>query len=257
MTEDIRTLTGRVADEPGSLAFLELGEALRARGQLDAALKIARGGVARHPGLASAHDLVARILCDRDDLAGAFEAWADALRADPLSAVALKGIAFLYYRAGDLAGARLHLERALEANPDDLSIPTAMARMGIRRTPVPAPSTPETAPAPLDVAIVLADRRGMRLRGELHDPSGRDMADAVAAELAGVAKAASRAARLLQLGDWETIAIESPDRNVVLLAPTPDSVLLASHEVALPMARLTLVAERAGRDAQAWLERER
>src|SRR5690349_18984916 len=127
--EEIRTLTAQLADQPDSLAFLELGETLRRRGQLDAALKIARGGVSRYPGLAGAHDLLARVLCDRDDLPGAFEAWADALRVDPLYAAALKGIAFLYFRAGDRGGAHQYLERALEADPDDVAIPAALARL--------------------------------------------------------------------------------------------------------------------------------
>ena len=77
MTDDIRALTARLADEPGSLAFLELAEALRRRGQLDAAHKVARGGITRYPGLADAHDLMARILSDQGDLAGAFDAWGD------------------------------------------------------------------------------------------------------------------------------------------------------------------------------------
>ena len=46
MTDDIRTLTTRLAEEPTSLAFLELAEALRRRGQLEAA--------SRWPGAASA-----------------------------------------------------------------------------------------------------------------------------------------------------------------------------------------------------------
>ena len=59
MSDEIRALTARLADEPTSLAFLELGEALRRRGQYDAAAKVARGGLSRYPGLADAHDLVA------------------------------------------------------------------------------------------------------------------------------------------------------------------------------------------------------
>jgi hypothetical protein len=62
VSDDIKTLTARLADEPASLAFLELGEALRRRGQLDAAYKVARGGLSRYPALADAHDLLGRIL---------------------------------------------------------------------------------------------------------------------------------------------------------------------------------------------------
>ena len=75
MSDDIKTLTTRLADEPASLAFLELGEALRRRGQLDAAYKVARGGLTRYPALADAHDLLGRILGDQGDLAGASMPW--------------------------------------------------------------------------------------------------------------------------------------------------------------------------------------
>lgn len=129
MSDDIRALTQRLADEPASLAFLELGEALRRRGSLDAAYKVARGGVNRYPGLADAHELMARILSDQGDLAGAFDAWADALRFDPMRTGALKGIAFLYFRAGDVDAALEHLQRAAEADPDDPSIPRAIERV--------------------------------------------------------------------------------------------------------------------------------
>ena len=159
MSDDIRTLTTRLAEEPTSLAFLELAEALRRRGQLEAACKVARGGLGRYPGLADAHDLMARILSDQGDLAGAFDTWADALRLDPMRTAALKGIAFLYFRAGDAAAAIEHLQRAAEADPDDPSIAQALAR--VRResrgmtprvpsesTPVAAAESPASAPEP-------------------------------------------------------------------------------------------------------------
>lgn len=130
MTDDIRSLTARLAEEPGSLAFLELAEALRRRGQLEAAYKVARGGLARYPGLADAHDLMARVLSDQSDLAGAFDAWSSALQLDPMRTSALKGIAFLYFRAGDRAAALDHLQRAIEVDPDDPTIRQAIGRIG-------------------------------------------------------------------------------------------------------------------------------
>ena len=134
MTDDIRSLTARMAEEPGSLAFLELAEALRRRGQLEAAFKVARGGLSRYPGLADAHDLMARVLSDQGDLAGAFDAWSSALQLDPMRTSALKGIAFLYFRAGDTPAALDHLQRAMEIDPDDLTIRQAFGRMSAGRT---------------------------------------------------------------------------------------------------------------------------
>ncbi len=285
MTDDIRTLTTRVADEPTSLAFLELAEALRRRGQLDAAAKVARGGLGRYPGLADAHDLLGRILSDQGDLAGAFDAWADALRLDPMRAGALKGIAFLYFKAGDAAAAIDHLQRAAEVDPDDLSIAQALARVrresrGVPSAPVPEPAddvAPVAAPAQAAAppsrpasdgpspfaaldgghAVVLVDANGRLLAGSLLSPAGGETGDRVAAELAGVSREASRAARLLGLGTWQSITLECPDANVVLIPPTGETVLLAVREPSLPIARVALLAERAAREARQWLEQVR
>ena len=296
MSDDIRGLTQRLADEPSSLAFLELGEALRRRGQLEAAGKMVRGGLDRYPGLADAHDLLGRILGDQGDLAGAFDAWADALRLDPMRTGALKGIAFLYFRAGDVEAALDHLQRAAEADPDDPAIPQAIERVrrdareagqaGFPQVPEPAPPEPVVEMPPLSAApaagpaetsahllaaadspfagvgqedrgLLLVDANGQRLGGGLTAPDGHDAGDRTAAHLAGLTREAARATRLLGLGSWHSIAIECPDAHVFLAAPTADTLLLAVREPTLPMARLGLLAERAGRVARGWLERAR
>jgi tetratricopeptide (TPR) repeat protein len=287
VTDDIKTLTARLADEPSSLAFLDLGEALRQRGQLDAAYKVARGGVTRYPTLADAHDLLARILGDQGDLAGAFDAWADALRFDPMRIGALKGIAFLYFKAGDVAAALDNLRRAAEIDPDDQSVRQALERIRNNRQPVTTPETSpgESAPVamekpsvegvhsiPLPAAatngahgpekkgqmeqgIMLVDGNGLRLNGTVLGASNEDVGDRVAAELAGVSKEAARTSRLLGLGTWQAIAVESPEGNVFLVPPTPETLLLTVRDSSLPLARLGLLAERAAREAREWLTR--
>ena len=281
-----------MADEPSSLAFLELGEALRRRGQVDAAYKVARGGLNRYPGLADAHDLMARILSDQGDLAGAFDAWADALRFDPMRTGALKGIAFLYFRAGDVEAALEHLQRAAEADPDDPAVPQAIARVrhgsreAVRATFTPAvrpeqptaeaaaepaaepgvqpkavTRSPEPADSPFagieadDAGLMLVDASGMCLFGRLPDSDDSDAADRVAAQLAGLNREAARATRILGLGSWHSIAVESADAHLMLSAPTAETVLLVVRKPGLPMARVGLLAERAGRAARDWLER--
>ena len=291
MTDDIRALTARMADEPGSLAFLELAEALRRRGQLEAAFKVARGGLSRYPGLADAHDLMARVLSDQGDLAGAFDAWSSALQLDPMRTSALKGIAFLYFRAGDTAAALDHLQRAMDIDPDDPTIRQAFGRMAAaqsaptsaleaatgpssRATGLPsseAASRDEapTAPAPAatkrtpslfdgvdggERGLLLIDGNGLRLAGELASPDGEEAGDRVAAQLAGVSREAARATRLLGLGSWHAIAIECPDGHLALAQPTADTVLLASRNPSVPVGRVGLLAERAARAARTWLE---
>ncbi|HEV7364847.1 MAG TPA: tetratricopeptide repeat protein [Gemmatimonadales bacterium] len=280
MSDDIRALTTRLAEEPNSLAFLELGEALRRRGQLDSAYKVARGGLSRYPALADAHDLMARILGDQGDLAGAFDAWAEALRFDPMRIGALKGIAFLYFRAGDVPAALEHLQRAVDIDPDDESIRQAIER--VRGTAASAPSAEPAAAADGEVpvtvlssdapasraapasanghgetGVLLVDGKGLRLNGSLRGPNNEDVGDRVAAELAGVSKEASRTTKLLGLGGWSAIAVEAPDGNLFLVAPTPDTLLLTVRESSLPMARLGLIAERAAKDARDWLGKQK
>jgi tetratricopeptide (TPR) repeat protein len=274
VTDDIKTLTTRLAEEPSSLAFLDLGEALRRRGQLEAAYKVVRGGLSRYPSLADAHDLLGRILGDQGDLAGAFDAWAEALRFDPMRIGALKGIAFLYFKAGDVPAALEHLRRAAEIDPDDPTIIQAIERMRSAVAPdssedaastavapaeAPAFDPPEAVAAPAqngngEQGVMLVDAKGLRLNGTVLSPAHDDVGDRVAAELAGVSKEATRTSRLLGLGTWEAIAVESPEGNLYLVAPTPDTMLLTVRDASLPMARLGLIAERAARNARAWLE---
>jgi tetratricopeptide (TPR) repeat protein len=286
VTDDIRALTARMAEEPGSLAFLELSEALRRRGQLEAAFKVARGGLSRYPGLADAHDLMARVLSDQGDLAGAFDAWSSALQLDPMRTSALKGIAFLYFRAGDTPAALDHLQRAMEVDPDDPTIRQAFGRIGAGRSepssaqdgaagaatreparrakgpsaPTPAPASAGRTPGLFDGVdggergLLLIDGNGLRLGGELGSPDGEEAGDRVAAQLAGVSREAARATRLLGLGSWHAIAIECPDGHLVLAQPTADTVLLASRDPSMPMGRVGLLAERAARAARMWLE---
>ena len=100
---------------------------------------------------------------------------------------------------------------------------------------------------------MLVDGNGLRLNGSLRSPANEDVADRVAAELAGVSKEATRTAKLLGLGAWVAIAVESPEGNLFLVPPTPQTLLLTVRDSSLPMARLGLIAERAARDARAWL----
>ena len=283
--EYIRALTAQLASDPSSLVFLPLGEALRRRGQLEAAEKIALAGLNRYPELADAHDLLARVLGDRGDLERAFDEWDIALRLDPRHAGAHKGIGFLYYVAGELPQALEHLEAARAADPEAEGVAAAVARVREAlqappgpRQPVAAPRAAEAEPAPPPPAadaeaapppeagmfaglegaqdgLLLLDGNGLRLGGGLNAPDGSPVGDAVAAHLAGVFRDASRAARLLSLGEWTSVAAETTDANYFLCAPTPESLLLLVRDGSVPIGRLALQADRASEAARRWLER--
>jgi len=278
MSDDIRALSAQLAQDPQSLVFLRLGEALRRKGQLDQALRVAMNGLERHPHLADAHDLYARVLTDKHDYERAFDEWDMAVRIAPNHTGALKGLAFLYFKVGDIAQAEAHLERARKVEPGDPSIDQAfeMIRGGGKAPAAPSPpsaAASPAAPAPaagsLDEArvfagldggsnegLLLVDGAGRVLGGALRDGGGGDVTDTVAAYLAGVSLEAARTAKLLGLGAWNGLSAEGQHGNVHLAHPTSDALLLVVRERGMPLGRLTILAQRATAMARRWLEKE-
>jgi tetratricopeptide (TPR) repeat protein len=182
MADEIKTLSAELAREPQSLVFLRLGDLLRQRGQLDAAHRVALIGLERHPHLADAHDLYAHILADKRDYERAFDEWDMARRIAPGHMGALKGLAFLYFKVGDVAQAVAHLEEAERMAPDDFTIQQALAMvrgqpmgsaaarrsahaaLGPDSPPAPAPTPPPPPPSVAEEPIAppagpLEDRR--------------------------------------------------------------------------------------------------
>ena len=279
MADDIRALSAQLAQDPQSLVFLRLGEALRRKGQLDAAMRVAVNGLERHPHLADAHDLYARILTDKRDYERAFDEWDMAVRIAPHHTGALKGLAFLYFKVGDVAQAEAHLEQARKVEPDDPSIDQAIAMMR-KGTAPPAPE-PSAAPSPPSAAasppavssaldesrvfagleganegLLLIDGAGRVLGGALQDRAGTNVTDTVAAYLAGVSQEAARTAKLLGLGAWMGLSAEGQHGNVHLAHPTPEALLLVVRDRGMPLGRLAILAQRATAMARRWLEQQ-
>jgi tetratricopeptide (TPR) repeat protein len=280
MADEIKKLSSQLAQDPDSLVFLRLAEQLRHKGQLDAAHRVAVTGLERHPHLADAHDLFARILADKHDYERAFDEWDMALRIAPTHVGALKGLAFLYFKVGDVEQAAAHLEAAQRAAPDDQGVAQALALARGGQVPQDTPGTaPAAAPSrapveeplpaaaqPLEEArvfaglegaeegLLLLDASGRVLGGALKNAQGQDVTDAVAAYLAGVSQEAARTTKLLGLGKWTGVAAEGRSGHVHLTAPTGDALLLVVRDRAVPMGRLAIIAQRAAGAARRWLE---
>jgi len=169
VSEDVRALSAVLAADPASLVYVDLAEALRRRGDFEQALRVANGGLARHPEHADGFDCLGRIHAGRDDLPRAREAWGRALAVAPDHLGALKGMGFALYRAGDARGALAVLVRALAGHPADdgarraldivrraLGMESAappadrpveqVARVAVE-TPAPVPPSPAVVPA--------------------------------------------------------------------------------------------------------------
>ena len=129
MSDDIRRWSEELARDPSSMVFLPLGDALRRRGQMDYAQKIATRGLERHPYDADAHDLLARIWADRGEGERAMDEWGAALRIAPHHPGSLKGMGFACFQAGRLTEAEQYLDAAAAAEPDDATIAAALDRV--------------------------------------------------------------------------------------------------------------------------------
>ena len=304
MADDIRRLSDDLARDPSSLVFMPLAEALRRAGQLDVALRVALRGLDRHPYVADAHDVLARIHADRGDLERAADEWEMALRLDPAHSQANLGLGFVDYRRGNfesaerrlsavgeteqnpgLAAALAHVRSALDSKASNGStngsgaheeavVPNAAAAPAAavpaaHPPPLPVVAVPEyPAPKPdrakqlfasaldaPDQSALLVDADGLVLAGAYMDPTGTDVADVVAAELAGVSSEAERAMRHLGLGAWTSLLVEADDA-VVALTPAPlGSVLVVSASRATPVGLVRLLLDRALTRARDWLAR--
>jgi len=173
VSEDIRALSAVLAADPASLVYVDLAEALRRRGDLDQALRVANGGLARHPEHADGFDCLGRIHAGRDDLPRAREAWGRALAVAPDHLGALRGMGFALYRAGDARGALAVLERALAGHPADegarRALGTVRRALGMESAARPADRPVEqgarvavetAAPVPPSPAVVPATAPG-------------------------------------------------------------------------------------------------
>ncbi len=129
VSDDIRRWSDELARSPASMVFLPLGEALRTRGQIDVALRVALRGLERHPYDADAHDLLARIYVDRGETERALDEWDAAIRCTPGHAGALKGMGFVCFNQGRIVDAERYLAEAAAASPEDDGLGMALLRV--------------------------------------------------------------------------------------------------------------------------------
>jgi len=250
MVDPLRALSDALARDPGSLAFLELAEALRHRGELPHARQVALLGLERHPHLADAHDLLARVLADMGATEGARDEWEIALRLAPEHVGARVGLGFLAFRLGRLDDAERHLGEASALAPDDATVHAALGRVRAAR-PAP-PSTPKPLVEPEfalategeQVDVLVLDAEGLVLAGSLRRADGVDVAPDVGGALAGVAQDGLWAAEHLGLGAWQEIVVETSDAAVALAPVGEGGVLLVAARSPLPLGRLRRILRR-------------
>ena len=267
MSDDVRRMSDELARDPSSRIFVPLGETLRQQGQHDVALKLTLRGLERHPHLADAHDLLARISVDRGDMERAFDEWDMVLRLSPGHLGALKGMGFICFHREQFADAERYLAAAAAADARDVQVASALQH--VRAAQSQATSTAGGIPAYggqdsrylfVDVlpdeaqTALLLDGAGLVLAGAYIVADGRDVAQEVGAELSGVTDAARRATRHLTLGDWTSIVFETEVAVVAMAPSAQDGLLVLATSRATPLGLVRRLLDRCTHRAQGWLD---
>jgi len=157
----------------------------------------------------------------------------------------------------------------------------ACEAVAVLQTPAPSPAAPpmttprSTRPVPefpspdptrtkqlfdsvLDASdqhALLVDGDGLVLAGAYTDSSSRDVAEVIAAELAGVSSEAERAMRHLGLGAWTSLLVEADDA-IVAMTPAPNgSLLVVTASRKTPVGLVRLLLDRVLVRARDWLVR--
>ena len=121
MADDARieALRKRLQKDPGSIAFAQLAEEYRRAGRFQESIDVCRAGLARHPGYLSARVTLGRALLEIGDVESAQRELTDVLQAAPDNLSAMRGMADVHRRKGEIPEALEQFRSAFEmASPD-------------------------------------------------------------------------------------------------------------------------------------------
>ena len=271
MADDVRRWSEQLASDPSSMAFLPLAEALRKRGQLDHARKVAVRGLERHPDNPAAHDVLARILVDTGDLQGAYDAWHAVLHLVPGHVGATKGMAFIKFQQGDLEAAERLLVsvQSAESEGEDVNaaIGTVRRSSAVKRQSLAMSAEVATDPKLLfadlmaaEMAAILLDADGLVVAGAYYTEDGSDVAADVGATLTGVSGESRRVTNNLEIGEWRAIVFET-ETAVVQLSPAPAAgalgpggLIVLVAPAATPLGLLRRLLDKCIARARHWLD---
>jgi tetratricopeptide (TPR) repeat protein len=125
----ISELRRRVQADPSSIAFAQLGEELRRAGANEEAIDVCQTGLARHPGYLSARVTLGRALLELGQLDDAHVELTVVVENAPDNLAAIRGVAEIHQRRGELADALNYYRRALELARHDPELEETVERI--------------------------------------------------------------------------------------------------------------------------------
>jgi tetratricopeptide (TPR) repeat protein len=144
-------LRRRVQADPASIAFAQLAEECRRKGDNDEAVGICRAGLAYHPDYLSARVTLGRALVELGRLDEAQTELVLVLTLAPDNLAANRAIAEMYQLRGQLSEALVHYKRALDLAQHDPDLEHQVERIENVVSPPPPPALkPEAAPTAIE-----------------------------------------------------------------------------------------------------------
>ena len=119
----IDELRRRVERDPSSIAFAQLAEEHRRVGNFADAVRVARGGLARYPGYLSARVTLGRALLELGEHDEARRELETVLRTSPDNLAAIRALATIHQRQGELGDAARQYTAALEMSRAPFDLP--------------------------------------------------------------------------------------------------------------------------------------
>jgi hypothetical protein len=123
----IDDLQRRVQKDPASIAFAQLAEEFRRAGQLQEAVDVCASGLAIHPTYLSARVTLGRALLELGRLDDAQAELENVLQSAPENLAALRGLAEIHHRTGNLAEALIRYQAALTLARNDPDLEQTVA----------------------------------------------------------------------------------------------------------------------------------
>jgi tetratricopeptide (TPR) repeat protein len=116
-------LERRIQQDPASIAFAQLAEEHRRVGNFDEAVRVARTGLAQHPSYLSARVTLGRALMELEQYDDARTELEHVLRLAPDNLAAIRALAEIHQRRGELGDAARQFTSALDFSRSELVLP--------------------------------------------------------------------------------------------------------------------------------------
>ena len=240
-TARIEELRRRVQTDPASIAFAALAEEYRRAGHFDDAIATCRTGLQRHPAYLSARVTLGRSLLEIGRYDEARQELEQVLRSAPENLAAIRALAEIHHRAGELPESEHHFQETDAQPPADEpaaapQAPPVATASGIPLSVVPA--APATPPSVADSATPIVTATAPPIQQQAAVPLAPSPATPVAAApvTSSAPSPAIPAAPMIAvpLSRQESTFRTATSAAAVALSPAP--VPRASHpdEVALP-----------------------